>query len=109
MRRLLARIGWCWGPDRFKADKSGTGTVRWAATDRAIADSDEFILANSSLHPTRMLENFKHDAGRVTLDRSVARTKRLQDFASFLGPEKVQSSVKMLLVIPREPLMNRGF
>jgi hypothetical protein len=74
------------GPRQFEQDKSGAGAVlcSWSiylsiqiqttacvlprrpvdeAIDQAIVAIDEFILANSSLHPTRpMLEDFKRSA-----------------------------------------------
>ena len=118
------------GPDQFKGDKSGAGAVlcAWSlyltiqaqtaacglprrpvddAIDQAVADIDEFILANSSLHPTRsMPENFKHDAAARAAGPQYCENKDLATFRSSLSPEKVQSSVKTLLAIPREPLMN---
>jgi hypothetical protein len=124
------------GPDQFKEDKSGAGAVlcAWSlylsiqeqtatcawprrpvddAIDQAVVDIDEFILANSSLHPTRpMLDKFKHDAaaGEIKSARrwrgpQFCKNEDLEGFRSS-SPEKVQSSVKTLLAVPREPLMN---
>jgi hypothetical protein len=118
------------GPDQFKGDMSGAGAVlctwsrylsiqTWTANcalprrpvddaiDQAVVDIDEFILANSSLHPTRpMLENFKHDAAARDAGPQYCENKDLPKFRNLLTPEKVQSSVKTLLAVPREPLMN---
>jgi len=81
------------------------------AIDKAIAAIDEFILANSSLHPTRaMLEDFKRRAAES--DLSFARQHGLQKFCESAGsfrnvsPEEIEASVKSLLAVPREPVMN---
>jgi hypothetical protein len=83
------------------------------AIDNAIAAIDDFIVANSSLHPTReMLENFKQnfaDSGlsitqRIGLDK-ICNGPDLETFRS-VTPEKVQAPTKALLAVPREPVMN---
>jgi hypothetical protein len=83
------------------------------AIDEAIAAIDEFILANSSLHPTRlMLEDFKRRA--VESDRGSStrqqycegRNAELIESIRNLGPDRVRNEVKELLSIPREPVMN---
>jgi hypothetical protein len=83
------------------------------AIDEAIAAMDEFILANSSLKPTRaMLEDFKRRAAEQHLN--VARRQGLQKFCEMGGaepfrsspPEKIRSAVKDMLAVPREPVMN---
>jgi hypothetical protein len=124
------------GPDQFKEDKSGAGAVLcvWSlylsiqaqtaacalprrpvddAIDQAVVDIDEFILANSSLHPTRpMLEKFKRDAAEGEINSArrwrgpqFCKNQDLEGFRS-PSPEQVRSSVKALLAIPREPVMN---
>jgi hypothetical protein len=124
------------GPNQFKEDTSGAGAVLcvWSiylsvqaqtaacalprrpvddAIDQAIVAIDEFILANSSLHPTRpMLEKFKHDAAEGELSSArrwrgpqFCKNEDLEGFRS-PSPEKIQASVKALLAIPREPVMN---
>ena len=124
------------GPRQFEADQSGAGAVlcTWSlymstrtlsaacdlprapiddTIDRAIADIDDFILANSSLHPGRAaLDRFKRDAA----EKELARARRdgldkacRNDMAKFLRslpPEKIEASVKALLATPREPVMN---
>jgi hypothetical protein len=124
------------GPRQFEADKTGNGAVlcAWSiylsiqaetaacgltrrpvddAMDEAIVAIDEFILANSSLHPTRpMLEEFKHRAAEG--DISVARQQGLEKFCSRpdlerfrrINPDQIRISVKKLLDPPREPVMN---
>ena len=124
------------GPRQFEADKSGKGAVlcTWSlylstrtlaaacelprqpaddAIDRAIAEIDDFILANSSLHPDRAaLERFKRDAADSEL--ALARRRGLDsacrnDMVKFLRsapPDKIEASVKALLATPREPVMN---
>ncbi len=81
--------------------------------DEAIVAIDEFILANSSLHPTRqMLEEFKHRAAEV--DINAGRRQGLEKFCSrsdlehfrSISPDQIRSSVKKLLETPREPVMN---
>jgi len=122
------------GPRQFEADKSGAGAVlcAWSiylsvqaqttacalprrptddAIDQAIIAIDEFILANSSLHPTKsMLEDFKHNAAasEVSGARRGPKFCTNQDLERFrsLSPEKIQASVKALLAVPREPVMN---
>jgi hypothetical protein len=83
------------------------------AIDEAIIAIDEFILANSSLHPTRtMLEDFKRRA--VESHLSLARQRGLQktcesrELKHFRSPsaDRVRASVKAILAVPREPVMN---
>jgi hypothetical protein len=123
------------GPDQFKEDRSGAGAVlcTWSiylsvqaetaacalsrrpvddAIDQAIVAIDEFILANSSLHPTRAkLENFKRNAaasavsGARRLGQQFCKREDLEMFRS-PSPEKIQAGVKALLAVPREPVMN---
>jgi hypothetical protein len=124
------------GPRQFEADKSGAGAVlcAWSiylsvqaqttacalprrptddAIDQAIIAIDEFILANSSLHPTKpMLEDFKHAAAaselrgaRQVRGSDFCKNSDLERFRS-LSPEKIHASVKTLLAVPREPVMN---
>jgi hypothetical protein len=127
------------GPRQFEADKSGNGAVLcvWSvylsvqaqtaacklprrpaddAMDDAVAEIDEFIIANSSLHPThQMLEEFKRRAAA-----SLMRSAQAQDIQKFcaspdlehfrsIKPEDVRGSVKKLLETPREPVMNPCF
>lgn len=79
--------------------------------DHAIADIEEFILANSSLHPSRAaLDSFKLKATVLSRD-SVNRDPKAckGDFLAYvrgIAPEQIQSSVKELLAVPREPVMN---
>jgi hypothetical protein len=123
------------GPRQFEQDKSGAGAVlcSWsiylsvqAATaacalprrpvddeiDKAIVAIDEFILANSSLHPTRdMLEDFKRRSVESQLGglRRVGLQKFCEtDLEMFRrpSPEQMQTQVKRLLAVPREPVMN---
>ena len=125
------------GSRQFEFDKSGAGAVlcSWSiylsirthsqacglarepvddAIDQAITAIDEFIIANSSLHPTReMLEEFKQRAANQELN--FLRQRGLQnacgpgsDVQHFRRstPEQIQTSVKSLLATPREPVMN---
>jgi hypothetical protein len=124
------------GPRQFEADKTGNGAVlcAWSiylsiqaetaacglkrrptddAMDEAIVAIDEFILANSSLHPTRvMLDEFKRRAAeshlasvqRQGLQKSCSRPD-LERFRS-ISPDQIRASVKKLLEPPREPVMN---
>jgi hypothetical protein len=124
------------GPRQFEQDKSGAGAVlcSWSIylsiqtqtaacalprrpvddeIDQAIVAIDEFILANSSLHPTRtMLEDFKRNAAeselRLLRQRGLEKACASPDLEMFRrpSPEKVRASVKALLAIPREPVMN---
>jgi hypothetical protein len=124
------------GPRQFEQDKSGAGAVlcSWSiylsiqnqvaacalprrpvddAIDQAIVAIDEFILANSSLHPTKpMLEAFKRNAAEFELrhlrQRGLEQACASPDLEMFRrpSPEKVQATVKALLAIPREPVMN---
>ncbi|WKA29433.1 hypothetical protein [Bradyrhizobium roseum] len=124
------------GPRQFEFDKTGNGAVlcAWSmylsvqaktaacglqrrptddAMDEAIAAIDQFILANSSLHPTRpMLEEFKRSAAES--DLAVARKQGLEkactsrDLEHFrsISPDQIRGSVKKLLEAPREPVIN---
>jgi hypothetical protein len=123
------------GPRQFEEDKSGAGAVLclWSiylsvqtqtaacalprrpvddAIDQAIVAIDEFVLANSSLHPTRpMLEDFKRRAAESELSGARRRGPQFcknPDLEAFRSPspEKIQASVKALLAVPREPVMN---
>lgn len=122
------------GPRQFEQDKSGAGAVlcAWSiylsvqaktaacallrraaddAMDQAILAIDDFILANSSLHPSRAaLEAFKRDAtapdrDRVTREPQSCTSPDLERFRR-TTPERIQASVKALLAAPREPVMN---
>ena len=124
------------GPRQFEADKTGNGAVlcTWSvylsiqaetaacglkrrptddAMDEAIVAIDEFILANSSLRPTRAaLEDFKRRAAES--DIAFGRRQGLQAFCSrpdlehfrSINPDEIRASVKKLLEVPREPVMN---
>jgi hypothetical protein len=124
------------GPRQFEQDKSGAGAVlcSWSiylsiqnqvaacalprrpvddAIDQAIVAIDEFILANSSLHPTRpVLEDFKRSAAESELrflrQRGLEKACASPDLEMFRrpSPEQVQATVKALLTTPREPVMN---
>jgi hypothetical protein len=122
------------GPDQFKTDNTGAGAVLcvWGlylsvqaetaacklprrpvddAIDSAILAIDDFIIANSSLHPTRdMLDNFKRHAAESELPimQRIGFEKVCNGLETFRGrtPEGVQASTKTLLAIPREPVMN---
>jgi hypothetical protein len=123
------------GPRQFESDKSAAGAVlcAWSlyvsvqartaicvlprqpiddAIDQAVIAIDEFILTNSSLHPTKsMLEDFKQRAAASVRGARQARgpdfckNSDLEGFRS-PSPEKIQASVKSLLAVPREPVMN---
>jgi hypothetical protein len=123
------------GPRQFETDKSGAGAVLclWSiylsiraqtaacalprrpvddAMDQAIGAMDDFILANSSLHPTKaMLEAFKRDAAAATVEGArqgrpqFCKSPDLEKFRS-TAPEKVLANVKAALAVPREPVMN---
>lgn len=123
------------GPRQFEADK-GAGAVlcAWSiylsvrtqttacavsrepvddAIDEAITAIDGFIIANSSLHPTHeMLEDFKRRAGEAELRHArqlgmqkYCETNLAQNFRR-QTPDKIRASVKELLAVPREPVMN---
>jgi hypothetical protein len=86
------------------------------AMDEAVVAIDEFILANSSLHPTReMLDQFKRRAAQSDLRfisraglKQVCESGDLEHFRS-ASPEQVRESTKALLAVPREPVMNPCF
>ena len=124
------------GPRQFEHDTSGKGAVlcAWAiylsvqtetaacgrvrnksddAIDEAIVVIDQFILSNSSLKPTQpMLEDFKRRVAER--DLNAARRQGLKKFCELGGtepfrrftPEQIRASVKDLLAVPREPVMN---
>ena len=124
------------GPRQFEVDKTGDGAVlcAWSiylsiqaetaacglprrptddAIDAAVVAIDQFILDNSSLHPTRaMLDDFKHRA--TESERASAQRMGLQKFCSrpdlehfrSISPDQVRSSVQKLIARPREPVMN---
>jgi hypothetical protein len=82
--------------------------------DEAIAAIDEFILANSSLHPTRpVLEEFKRRAAEQDLASVVGKqglekacsSRDLERFRS-IDPDQIRTGIKKLLAVPREPVMN---
>jgi hypothetical protein len=107
------------GPRQFEQDKSGAGAVlcSWSiylsiqsqlaacalprrpvddAIDAAIAAIDEFILANSSLHPTKpMLEAFKRNAAeselRVLRQRGLEKACASPDLEMFAAPAPSRS------------------
>jgi hypothetical protein len=123
------------GARQFETDKSGVGAVLcvWSiylsvqartatcalprrpvddAIDQLIAAIDEFIIANSSLHPTKaMLEEFKQRAAasearhirQAGLD--VCKSGDIEHFRS-PAPERIHAMAKSLLAVPREPVMN---
>jgi hypothetical protein len=123
------------GPRQFEHDQSGKGAVlcTWSiylsvqqvtkicglprrttddAIDKAIEAIDEFIIANSSLRPNkRMIEEFKHAAEQQQLRLLRQQQKNFcanNDIEFFRkpSPEQIQESVKSLLSVPREPVMN---
>jgi hypothetical protein len=53
-----------------------------------------------------MLEKFKHDVAASAVGPKFCENRDLPQFRDMLSPEKIQSSVKTLLAIPREPVMN---
>ena len=83
------------------------------AIDEAIIAMDEFIIANSSLRPTReMLETFKQRVVDQDLNAMRARGLEkvcaggdLQVFRS-ISPDQMRTQTKALLATPREPVMN---
>jgi hypothetical protein len=85
------------------------------AIDQAIVAIDEFILANSSLHPSRAaLDEFKRRKvegflarlkQNQNLDKSCAQQSKL-DYVRRSSPDKFKAQVKDLLDPPREPVMN---
>jgi hypothetical protein len=133
----LAEDQMVFGPRQFQFDKTGAGAVlcAWSiylsfqaetaacglprkpvddAIEQAIAEIDEFILANSSLRPTRaMLEDFKRRARESHLNalrrqggpQNSCERFDLQHFRS-LNPDQIRTSIKALLSVPREPVMN---
>jgi hypothetical protein len=124
------------GPRQFEEDRTSAGGVLciWAlylaiqaetaacglprrpvddAIDNAIVAIDEFILTNSSLHPTRaMLEDFKRRAAESELrglrQSGLQQFCQSRDLEALRSPsaEQIQASVKELLAVPREPVMN---
>jgi hypothetical protein len=121
------------GAPQFEYDRSGKGAVLciWSiylsvqagtkacqlprrpvddAIDSAISKIDDFIMANSSLHPVRAaLEDFKRRATeRFQTNKGYCEGPSLENFEAFrrMSPEAVQKSVTELLEVPREPVMN---
>jgi hypothetical protein len=123
------------GPRQFERDASGAGAVLcvWSiylstqaqtaacalprrptddAIDQAIDAIDNFIIANSSLHPTKaMLEAFKRDAAAeelTSLRRAQPQFCERRDLERFrsISPEQIRAGLKTLLAVPREPVMN---
>jgi hypothetical protein len=118
------------GSRQFEQDKSGAGAVlcSWVmlmsfqaqaaacafprqpiddAMDEAIIAIDEFILANSSLHPSRnMIQSFKRDWSQRARsgplyceDPEIARLRSDNE-----EPARIRARVKALLALPREPV-----
>ncbi|MCP4381866.1 MAG: hypothetical protein GY798_10735 [Hyphomicrobiales bacterium] len=91
------------------------------AIDEAIVAMDDFILAHSSLHPTRsMLDNFKGELaasrfpaveweldgkGLPRLCSSDGR-EQIVDQVRSMQPDNIRARVAELLAVPREPVMN---
>lgn len=83
------------------------------AIDAAIVAIDEFILANSSLRPTRaMLNGFKRRAADSHLNfarrHGMAKSCGSRDIEHFrkADPDQIRASTMALLAVPREPVMN---
>jgi hypothetical protein len=84
------------------------------AIDQAIAEIDEFILANASTRPTRAdLENHKRSGTEVALRFSKEKfcrgdrdTEMMVRMLRERSPDKIREDTKALLAIPREPVMN---
>jgi hypothetical protein len=97
-----------------QADTAACGLARRPsddAIDEAIVAIDEFILANSSLRPTRaMLEDFKRRAVESHLsfvrERGLSCQRRELEHFRSPSPDKIRASIKALLAVPREPVMN---
>jgi hypothetical protein len=122
------------GPAQFKSDSHGAVLCAWGlflgtqaetkacnlerrpvddAIDEAVSEMDDFILANSSLHPTKaMLADFKRRAEEPTISKITSgdpdKICTGPDLAAFrsLTPERIKASMKDLLTPPREPVMN---
>jgi hypothetical protein len=122
------------GPDQFKSDSHGAVLCAWGlflgvqaetkacnlqrrpvddAIDEAISEMDDFILANSSLHPTKaMLADFKRRAEEQTVAKIASgdpdKICSGKDLATFrnLTTDRIKASMKDLLTPPREPVMN---
>jgi hypothetical protein len=118
------------GPRQLEEDKSGAGAVlcSWLilmsfqaqaaacslprqpiddAMDEAIVAIDEFILANSSLHPTRnMIESFKRDwSQRARSGSQYCEDPELhRNRSDSEEPARIRERVKALLAVPREPV-----
>jgi hypothetical protein len=79
------------------------------AIDDAIAAMDEFILANSSLHPTpAMLDDFKR-RNLSNLDRFPSKSHcqdRLITVFRNKPADEIRAATKAFLAVPREPVMN---
>jgi hypothetical protein len=127
------------GPRQFERDTTGKGAVFcvWSiylsvqtytrachverkpvddAIDKAIAAIDEFIMQNSSLHPTpSTLQDFKRRAAESELrfiqgsdpnkEKYCQRNDLVEHFRN-VGPEQIDQNVRELLATPREPTMN---
>ena len=99
-----------------QARTAGCGLARGPVDDvidEAIVEIDEFILANSSEHPTRAtLDNTKRLATEFELSQlppanpSKMCAGDLVDQLRDWGPDQIRAEVKKLLSIPREPVMN---
>lgn len=84
------------------------------AIDEAVAAIEDFILANSSSHPTRRMLEDERRRNAERLRASLAgqpqfcEDRRMEIFRSVrvVSPEQTRESVKDLLSIPREPVAN---
>ena len=81
------------------------------AIDRAVLNMEDFIVANSSLHPTRAaLEEFRRNAAASYVRDATARGRLCHspEIEAFRHqePEKIRTGVAALLAVPREPVMN---
>jgi hypothetical protein len=82
------------------------------AIDAAIIAMDEFIIANSSQHPTpETLKAFKQrvmESERKLIDQRKDQICAGRDLGHFrsISPDQIQSGTKALLAVPREPVMN---
>ncbi|MDR2875953.1 MAG: hypothetical protein LBV44_08525 [Methylobacillus sp.] len=81
------------------------------AIDQAIVDIDQFIIANSSEHPTQAdLDKLKSrmmgDTSPEQIEKYCSQPDLTIDTIRSTSPDKVRANVKHLLAIPREPVMN---
>jgi hypothetical protein len=134
--RPATQDGMVLGPDQFKTDSTGSGAVLcvWSiylevqaetkacglprrpvddAIDKAVLAIDSFIIANSSLRPTQaMLNEFKRRTSESFIhdlqSRGIQKACDGSDLEAFRSgtPDKVAASVRALLAVPREPVMN---